>query len=67
MGAAGCKLEATADGTGSLYIATLGVLAPYRGLGVGAEQPGKLAKLSFLSSCISGSRKCRHKPAEEDP
>jgi len=35
IGAIACRLEAKGDGKAKLYIMTLGVLAPYRDLGVG--------------------------------
>ena len=36
IGAIACRLERQPDGSGKLYIMTIGVLAPYRGYGVGA-------------------------------
>lgn len=35
VGAIACRLEKRDDGAVRVYIMTLGVLAPYRGLGVG--------------------------------
>ena len=37
VGAIACRLERQPDGGAKLYIMTIGVLAPYRGFGVGAQ------------------------------
>jgi ribosomal protein S18 acetylase RimI-like enzyme len=46
VGAIACRLEANADGTALLYIMTIGVLAPFRGLGIGERQRHTCGSLS---------------------
>ncbi|CAO2815997.1 unnamed protein product [Amaranthus hypochondriacus] len=46
VGAIACRLEKRDDGTVRVYIMTLGVLAPYRGLGVGTKLLNHVLELS---------------------
>ena len=58
IGAIACRLEAKGDGKAKLYIMTLGVLAPYRDLGVGESHCwlGNYSVTSYWSSIMSTSR-----------
>ena len=58
IGAIACRLEAKGDGKAKLYIMTLGVLAPYRDLGVGESHCwlGNYSVTSCWSSILSTSR-----------
>ncbi|XP_057248405.1 uncharacterized protein LOC104887712 isoform X2 [Beta vulgaris subsp. vulgaris] len=46
VGAIACRLEKRDDGAVRVYIMTLGVLAPYRGLGVGTKLLNHVLELS---------------------
>ena len=45
IGAIACRLERQPDATAKLYIMTIGVLAPYRGYGVGELLQRKLHRI----------------------
>ena len=49
VGAIACRLERQPEGAAKLYIMTIGVLAPYRGHGIGAPQLQKRGAEGFES------------------